>query len=728
MAEYQIYTSSESENESEILKLNQASKRRRYKNRQKQIKRSKIIKLKKDKYYQQFEPSSPSDNGEIASDHTDHTLNVNYESQNTVPEEVNYHIFPEDPYIYLGEDIGDDIFNDDSSTDELETSSIPFVEQLKKYANKYALNCVQVNELLKLIHKNIINISNQKVINVNNVPKTYKTLFNISNKKLKNQITTTTSNHKLYYFGLANQIKFYLKQYPVEILDALQPNNTLELIWNTDGMQLYQSKDECAWPILCYIRNLFPRKVFEVLLTTGRGKPNIEFLKQFIEELRDLMLNGLNFTDNTYKKRTFTIKHIAAVCDGPARSFIKCILGHGGYHSCEFCTILGKRHEIEPTKGNGKDNINFKMTYQGSEIVSKRTDKTFRSQEHERHHKGESPLLQLDIDMIQDFPIDFMHSSGGTMRRLFDCWLKSPKRTEYRMTCTNIKYLNARIEYISSECLPNIFPRRLRITSQVNYYKFAEHKQFLLYTGKILLLNLMPAKHFYDHFLKYSFACSLMNDAKKATFLPLAQNLIMDTIDSFQSDYGAPFMVYVAHCNIHFPDIVKHHGSLSAVSAFPFENHLRHLRKWVSRSSHQAMISMINGVLRRQSVECTELFKIKKSPIYFKSPNNVYIDVNSKIEECYVALEKTMDGKCVKLECYYNPMSLYSNPIDSKLIGCYKINPNQMAIVTKTYAEVESFRRGFKICLDRLVGIEEDLKPYWVIHVVGHDEDEGIFS
>ena len=87
-----------------------------------------------------------------------------------------------------------------------------------------------------------------------------------------------------------------------------------------------------------------------------------------------------------------------------------------------------------------------------------------------------------------------------------------------------------------------------------------------------------------------------------------------------------------------------------------------------------------------------------------------------------------MDGKFVKLECYYNPMSLYINPIDSKLVGCYKINPNQMEIVHKTYAEVESFRRGFKICLDRLVGIEEDLKPYWVIHVVGHDEDEGIFS
>ena len=81
-----------------------------------------------------------------------------------------------------------------------------------------------------------------------------------------------------------------------------------------------------------------------------------------------------------------------------------------------------------------------------------------------------------------------------------------------------------------------------------------------------------------------------------------------------------------------------------------------------------------------------------------------------------------------KLECYYNPMSLYNNPIDSKLVGCYKINPNQMEIVHKSYAEVEHFRRGFKICLDRLVGIEEDLKPYWVIHVVGHDEDEGIFS
>ena len=116
----------------------------------------------------------------------------------------------------------------------------------------------------------------------------------------------------MYYFGLAKQILFYLKQYPIHSLDALQPSNTLELIWNTDGMKLYQSRDESAWPILCYIKNLFPRKVFEVLLTTGTGKPNLEFIKLFVDELKELMQNGLVFKDSTSKERTFKIHMVAA--------------------------------------------------------------------------------------------------------------------------------------------------------------------------------------------------------------------------------------------------------------------------------------------------------------------------------------------------------------------------------------------------------------------------------
>ena len=187
-------------------------------------------------------------------------------------------------------------------------------------------------------------------------------------------------------------------------------------------------------------------------------------------------------------------------------------------------------------------------------------------------------------------------------------------------------------------------------------------------------------------------------------------------------------MTYSSHTNIHYPEIAAYHGSLATVSAYPFENHLRHLRKWVSRSSHQAMVTMVNGILRRQSVECTEVLQARESAIYFSSPNNVYIDTSSwPVSKCYEALKRTMDGHIV-LNWYHNPMNLYTDPIHSKSFGCFKINPEQHREIILTNDEVEKFRRGFKIRLNGLAGIAESLKPYWVIHMVSHDEDEHIFS
>ncbi|HAO14573.1 MAG TPA: hypothetical protein DDE71_03265, partial [Tenacibaculum sp.] len=278
----------------------------------------------------------------------------------------------------------DDIYSDIDNIEMLEETktSLPFVEQLKQYANKTALNCVQVNGLLKLIHNNKKSIGKEDVINISGVPKTYKTLFKISNKKVKDKIIAIQPDHKLYYFGLAKQILFYLKQYPIHSLDALQPSNTLELIWNTDGMKLYQSRDESAWPILCYIKNLFPRKVFEVLLTTGTGKPNLEFIKPFVDELKELMQNGLVFKDSTSKERTFKVHMVAAVCDAPARADIKCIKHHNSYAGCDFCMIEGTY--IGNYK-NGVKQPGGTMTFQGSEDWIMRTDANFRNQEQKEH-------------------------------------------------------------------------------------------------------------------------------------------------------------------------------------------------------------------------------------------------------------------------------------------------------------------------------------------------------
>lgn len=68
------------------------------------------------------------------------------------------------------------------------------------------------------------------------------------------------------------------------------------LVWNTDGFPLFNSTRRSSWPVLCYISNLKPRTVFEVVLTAGEGKPtNLDYLEEFICDLKNLIVCGLNW-------------------------------------------------------------------------------------------------------------------------------------------------------------------------------------------------------------------------------------------------------------------------------------------------------------------------------------------------------------------------------------------------------------------------------------------------
>lgn len=49
------------------------------------------------------------------------------------------------------------------------------------------------------------------------------------------------------------------------------------------------------------------------------------------------------------------------------------------------------------------------MTFPELEDFRKRTDTTFRARLHQKHHKGLSPLIELDLNMTTGFPLDYMH-------------------------------------------------------------------------------------------------------------------------------------------------------------------------------------------------------------------------------------------------------------------------------------------------------------------------------
>ena len=82
----------------------------------------------------------------------------------------------------------------------------------------------------------------------------------------------------------------------------------------------------------------FIYKPFIVSIYSGIGKPKSlsKYLEDFIEELNNLLKNGIVINGHH-----FNVEVMCLICDRPARSFIKCIKGHGGYFACERCDVKG---------------------------------------------------------------------------------------------------------------------------------------------------------------------------------------------------------------------------------------------------------------------------------------------------------------------------------------------------------------------------------------------------
>ncbi|XP_065336830.1 uncharacterized protein LOC135937600 [Cloeon dipterum] len=103
------------------------------------------------------------------------------------------------------------------------------------------------------------------------------------------------------------------------------------------------------------------------------------------------------------------------VADMPAKAGC-CYVKVGGYYSCDKCTAKGEWNRA------GKTVIFKDLT------CVLRTDGSFRARKQKDHHHGKSILEELDVDMVADFPIDYMHCTClGTTKRLLVIYIKESR-------------------------------------------------------------------------------------------------------------------------------------------------------------------------------------------------------------------------------------------------------------------------------------------------------------
>ena len=255
--------------------------------------------------------------------------------------------------------------NPNENPDEFVQCSL--VSNLASWVNKYRPSREATNDLLKILASNGLDL-----------PRDCRTLL----KTPRHVDTIEKCGGTYFYNGIEKGV-------------IVAPNNLkdkditkIELSMNIDGVLLARSSNSQLWPILGSINN--SDFVFIIVMFHGSTKPTSlnDYLADFICEAKKLIENGVYHPNGiTYP---FEIK--CFICDCPARAFLKCVIGHNGFHGCERCEIEGTR-------------IQHRTVFNAATYKEKcRTEAEFDSGSYlGDHQKSLSPLIDLGINCISQF-------------------------------------------------------------------------------------------------------------------------------------------------------------------------------------------------------------------------------------------------------------------------------------------------------------------------------------
>lgn len=145
-------------------------------------------------------------------------------------------------------------------------------EDLKRYFLETGSKITDAQKLLRVLKKYFPQL-----------PLSYKTLVNTKHLE-PFKIEDMGTKKKFVYFGIARQIIQHINP-------EMHKDNKILLLFNIDGLPLFESSANEFWPILGYIvYKPVIYKPFPIAIHFGEGKPkNLDlFMNKFITELNEL--------------------------------------------------------------------------------------------------------------------------------------------------------------------------------------------------------------------------------------------------------------------------------------------------------------------------------------------------------------------------------------------------------------------------------------------------------
>lgn len=578
-----------------------------------------------------------------------HVANDNFSFNN----DITYSSYSHDNNYEETEDIAEDSID----------TVLPLKNSLQHWISSNNLTKKAVNELLQILKPHFPSL-----------PCDFRTIM----KTPRKSSIIKLNNGEMHYFGLKQKLLSNIEQGG---LTSTTRNILLQV--NVDGLPLFKSSSVCFWPILVLSKDFVNESPFCVAIFCGTEKPDPihAFLNDFIKEVKMLQTDGLLFQNEKY-----LIQIHFFITDAPARAYLRQTLGHTSKLGCEKCQIIGM---YEDNRVIFDTNLNY----------AEKSDEDFFNLESHKYIKDKSPLLELSIGMVSQFPLDPMHLVFlGVVKRLFiNYYLEGDKKI--RLSQNQKKYIDELISsirpYVSSD-----FTRKPRLLNEIKKWKATEFRLFLLYTGPIILYNSLDSPQ-YKHFLNLHAAIFILNDDTLIeNYLDVAKDLLQNFVKESKMVLGKSFIVFNVHSLIHLIEDVKKYGNINNFSCFPFESYLYTIKRKIHCGSnplqqiHRRIEEYdnlkISITLKNKSPEPKQIYKemydVNGCHIFFHCKkltfNNIFISVD-KPDNCILTQHnKVCIIECIRfinnefildVHCFMHNFDLYEIPINSSNLNIFYV-------------------------------------------------------
>lgn len=467
-----------------------------------------------------------------------------------------------------------------SSSEELNAT---FEHKLSDWAIQHKITHTALNDLLSLLKPSFPEL-----------PKDARTLLKTPRvTEIKN-----LNNGEYYHIKIRDCLKNLFNSFGIDNIKT-----TVALDFNFDGLPLFKSSSKSFWPILGRVQEV-SNNPFLIGVFCGIGKPDTleEYINDTILDIQDLVNNGFE-----YDGRIYNVTIRALICDAPARAYLKRIVSHTGYHSCEKCVIRGEY-------------VTDKVTFPDC-TCGLRTDDSFRNMLDKKHHSKDcppSPLTLLPLGLVSQFPLEYMHLVClGVTKRLLNTWVNGFPTKKYKQHRTVINKISENMLNLK-DFIPDEFSRKPRPLKEMNRWKATEFRLFLLYVGPVVLKSQLPSP-IYKNFMLFHVAIFILIQPVEfaSKFYVFADNLLKTFVMHCIEVYGKTYISYNVHSLIHLVNDAKKFGPLDTFSSFPFENFLGQLKNML-RSSNKPLQQLAR---RYAELTCVST-GCCSSPFTFSSAHN----------------------------------------------------------------------------------------------------------